>query len=315
MSKNETILKWGAIVDFNRKLLLRWGSIAMASLILLQGCLSQSSETAISAEFKSESTGSSEFTNACGEKIATHVLDKEILSVTLDRHFVFKNVPAKSDEKTSQSLQSGLLNNPGDVSTIRGLAYKALCRENAEGALSLIKLDTSAAFNEGESLLIQSAAYYLRGDNDLGWSLLLKSALDPRTEFLAHFNMAKISLSLGNTNQSIQESRILLNLDKNFYLSYMMLGHSYFRQKKYGESADAFRQILKYDSQQYNARYNLGLVLHLGLRNIELAQVEFKKIIDSKYATEILKLEASSAYSNAQREQHGREHLATTGVF
>lgn len=208
-----------------------------------------------------------------------------------------------------------LKRNGRDASSLKALAYEALAEGNGEGAVTFVNLAKKGRAMDDEMNVILGVAAVLRGESSKGFGYFSAAeSLNPRN-VVPIMNRGLLALSKGAGRDAVMHFSKVLDISPGLEAAQLHLGRAYVLAKDFKKAEKTYQALLSKYPFNGVARFNLGQVYHTGLRNPSKAKAQFKRIADDARQSPKLRAEAEGAYSNILREEHGKENLATMGVY
>jgi tetratricopeptide (TPR) repeat protein len=103
---------------------------------------------------------------------------------------------------------------------------------------------------------------------------LTKAAAEPETAAHAHYLLGRIANLEGNTNVAVRELKQALTANPQFPEALAELGHAYLEQGDYEHAEVELQEALKFDSDQYEANYNLLIAYRRAKDERQVAQAK-----------------------------------------
>lgn len=205
---------------------------------------------------------------------------------------------------------------PHDILSLQSLAVYELALGNPAGARSYMNIARSGGAGENSiSGVIEGIIQY-----GLGQPIQARKEFAAAERFregfiLAHLNQGLYALGAGSASQAALHFQQVVNVDKRNALARLHLGQALYVQRNFKQALAQFDEALMNAPENALIQFNRAVVLHRGMRQFTEARVAFRKVISSDKAGMRLKIRASGALQNLDRDEHGAENLATIGAY
>lgn len=209
-----------------------------------------------------------------------------------------------------------LKTHPNDARALRLLAVYELSLGNPHAAQTYLGIARSQRGGfDPQSALVLALAHYAAGSFSKARAEFARAESSNEGYVLSHMNQGLAALHLGNAGLAGQHFRTVLSRSSDNVLAHLHLGQAEYLLRRYDSALEHFDRAAKLDPGNNLAHFNKGIVLHRGFQRFDDARDSLEEVVDSETASQELKGRAEGALRNVERAEHGRENLATIGIF
>lgn len=209
-----------------------------------------------------------------------------------------------------------LKTDPENHAALRVLATYELSLGNPYGAKTYLNIARSKGFGrDALSRLIFALSELATGRESSARREFSLASTKKWSSVLAEMNLGLAALHKGKSQLAILHFERASRLDVNNSLAYIHLGQAYYLEKNFQKSLTAFNKATEIDPENNLAHFNKGVVLYRGFREFSEGRRSLERVIGSEQAGDRIKRRAEGALRDLERAEHGRENLATIGVY
>jgi tetratricopeptide (TPR) repeat protein len=209
-----------------------------------------------------------------------------------------------------------LKSHPNDARALRLLAVYELSMGNPHAAQTYLGIARAQRGGfDPASALVLGLAHQASGSPQKARVEFARAESQPEGFVLSQLNQGLAALHVGNAGLASQHFQAVLERRPESVLAHLHLGQAQYLLRQYDRALRHFEQATRLDPENNLAHFNKGVVLHRGFQRFDDARESLETVIDSATASRDLKARAEGALRNVERAEHGRENLATIGVY
>lgn len=209
-----------------------------------------------------------------------------------------------------------LKSHPNDARSMRMLAVYELMLGNPHAAQTYLGIARAQGGGfDPHSSLVLALAHYAAGSVTKARAEFARAESRIEGYVLSRINQGLGALHLGNAGLAGQHFRSVLAKVPDNVLAHLHLGQAEYLLRRYESALTHFDRVAQLDPGNNLAHFNKGIVLHRGFQRFDDARDSLEVVLKSETASQELKGRAEGALRNVERAEHGRENLATIGIF
>lgn len=241
---------------------------------------------------------------------------EQSLSQVLQHDFYLPSRMLSAAREKAEAVRIKLKNtSSADRGSLRILAIEALVNEQpelVEAYLFSSRPSRKMSPPTVEDQLLLGLAAAIAGDRIKARTLLMEAGADSTTAVLAKANLGLLALKYGSTLEALEYFSQAESIEpKNLKLSHLV-GEAAYKARKYGVAREAYNRVIRQNSHDLRAQFNLGLVYLYGTRNFAAARKQFRIVVDHPKASRELRAQAEGAYAVVKGEEDGVYGLASS---
>lgn len=202
-----------------------------------------------------------------------------------------------------RDAQERLKSNPYDLESFKILAYRELMEGNPDGVV--VRLHQVETRMDDEAYVMLGIAYLSLGKEDLGFRAFDKAAAKNPNNMLVDLNRGVYLLEHGAVPAARGILRRVAERNPKSTVARFQLGRAEYLLKDYENAIGNLKEATNGFYERDVARYTLGLVYQVGLRDYAKAHEMFSSVADDPHASSAMRGLAGGALKDLDQDFNG----------